>query len=67
MAEELLEQQKEKKEEEMQKLKEERAGLKDELADLKSKLYGRFGKNINLEEPTTLSWFQFYAPAVAAD
>ena len=50
VAEELLEQQKEKKEEEMQKLKEELAGIKDELADLKSKLYGRFGKNINLEE-----------------
>lgn len=49
-AEELLEKQKEVKEEEIEKLKEELKGVADNLADLKSKLYGRFGKNINLEE-----------------
>ena len=49
-AEELLEEQKEKKEAEVDKLKAEMRTIQDTLADLKSKLYGRFGKNINLEE-----------------
>ena len=49
-AEELLEEQKEKKEGEVDKLKQEMRSIQDTLADLKSKLYGRFGKNINLEE-----------------
>merc|ERR1712205_12250 len=49
-AEELLEEQKEKKEGEVDKLKEEMRSIQDTLADPKSKLYGRFGKNINLEE-----------------
>ena len=49
-AEELLEAQKEAKAAEMDVLKGELKAVTDELADLKSKLYGRFGKNINLEE-----------------
>ena len=49
-ADELLEAQKEKLEKEMEGLKDELATIKDTLSDLKSALYGRFGKNINLEE-----------------
>ena len=49
-AEELLEKQKEEKEKEMDVIKEDLAKVKDTLSDLKSALYGRFGKNINLEE-----------------
>ena len=49
-AEELLETQKEKIAEEMAKLEEELNSTKSTLADLKAALYGRFGKNINLEE-----------------
>ena len=49
-ADELLEKQKEKLEGELEGLKEEISTIKDTLSDLKSALYGRFGKNINLEE-----------------
>ena len=49
-ADERLEAEKEKAEEEMGKMKEELKSITASLADLKDKLYGRFGKNINLEE-----------------
>merc|ERR1719473_354301 len=49
-AEELLDEQKDKVAEEMKVIEEELSNVKSTLADLKSKLYGRFGKNINLEE-----------------
>jgi len=49
-ADEQLETEKAKKEEELEVLKTELKTITDTLADLKSKLYGRFGKNINLEE-----------------
>ena len=49
-AEELLEEQKDKKEAEMRVLEKELSDVRSTLHDLKSALYGRFGKNINLEE-----------------
>ena len=49
-ADELLESRKDKIEAEIDALNEEYENVKETLADLKSKLYGRFGKNINLEE-----------------
>jgi len=49
-AEELLETKKEKIAGEMAALEEELGTVRGTLADLKAKLYGRFGKNINLEE-----------------
>ena len=49
-AEELLEERKEKCMGEIGALENELNGVRSTLADLKAKLYGRFGKNINLEE-----------------
>ena len=49
-ADERLELEKGKVEEEMNGLKAELSNITNTLSDLKSKLYGRFGKNINLEE-----------------
>ena len=49
-AEELLDAHKEKVAEEVSSLEAEISSIKISLGDLKSKLYGRFGKNINLEE-----------------
>ena len=49
-AEELLEEHKDKVAEEMSALEEDLSNVRNTLSDLKSKLYGRFGKNINLEE-----------------
>merc|ERR1711871_292232 len=49
-AEELLEEQKDKVAEEMAKLEADLSNVRSTLADLKTQLYGRFGKNINLEE-----------------
>lgn len=49
-AEELLEEQKEKVAEEVTVLEKEMSNVRGTLADLKAALYGRFGKNINLEE-----------------
>jgi len=48
--EELLDAQKDKVAEEMTALENELKSVQATLADLKAKLYGRFGKNINLEE-----------------
>ena len=48
--EELLDEQKDRVAEEIAALEEQVSGIKSSLTDLKSKLYGRFGKNINLEE-----------------
>ena len=49
-AEELLDSQKDKVAEEVAAIEEELRGVTGTLADLKAALYGRFGKNINLEE-----------------
>jgi prefoldin subunit 4 len=49
-AEELIDSQKEKIEAEISVLEEEISTIKSTLSELKGKLYGRFGKNINLEE-----------------
>ena len=49
-AEELLDSQKDKVAEEMGVVEEELRSVTATLADLKAALYGRFGKNINLEE-----------------
>ena len=49
-AEELLDSRKEKIEAESQGVEDEIATIKGTLAQLKTQLYGRFGKNINLEE-----------------
>lgn len=49
-ADERLEVEKGKVEEEMNGLKAELNNITNTLSDLKTKLYGRFGKNINLEE-----------------
>ena len=49
-AEELLDSQKDKVAEEMGVVEEELRSITATLADLKAALYGRFGKNINLEE-----------------
>lgn len=49
-ADEMLESQKGQIEEEMDGIKAELKSTHATLADLKAKLYGRFGKNINLEE-----------------
>jgi len=49
-ADELLESQKDKIAEEVSKIEEELSSVRATLADLKTKLYGRFGKSINLEE-----------------
>ena len=49
-AEELLEEQKDKVAAEVAKLEEEMSNVRSTLGDLKAALYGRFGKNINLEE-----------------
>ena len=49
-ADEMLEKQKEQVEAEMDEIKLELKKTQETLADLKAKLYGRFGKNINLEE-----------------
>jgi prefoldin subunit 4 len=49
-ADERLEAEKEKLEAEMDGIKEQLSGVQNMISDLKSKLYGRFGKNINLEE-----------------
>lgn len=45
----MLESQKGKVEEEVNELKTELGTINSTLQDLKAKLYGRFGKNINLE------------------
>lgn len=49
-ADELLAAEKDKVDEELATLKKELDGINDTLASLKKQLYGRFGKNINLEE-----------------
>ena len=49
-AEELLDKKKDEAAEEIAKLEEEMSNTKSTLSDLKAKLYGRFGKSINLEE-----------------
>merc|ERR1719446_1749820 len=49
-AEELLETKKEAVAVEIAALEKELSSVRDTLGDLKAKLYGRFGKNINLEE-----------------
>jgi len=49
-ADEMLEKQKGAVEDEINGLKAELKKIQEQLDDLKAKLYGRFGKNINLEE-----------------
>ena len=49
-AEELLDSRKEKTEADSKAVEDEIATIKGTLAQLKKQLYGRFGKNINLEE-----------------
>lgn len=50
MADELLDQQKDKLADEMKAIEDELSGIRNTLAGLKKQLYARFGTSINLEE-----------------
>ena len=50
MADELLDQQKDKLTDEMKVIEDELSGIRNTLAGLKTQLYARFGTSINLEE-----------------